>query len=239
MAVGEGIEGRGILARRVKVVHHAEAVDTGKFNSVASSMAAPATTGSAPLVASSPVAAVETHAQAQGRMLNRILLVALVLGGSVDVLFYKKATGISALVFIGLIIGSLVTLGVMESVKVAWRNVWLAAPLVFFAAMVAVRANPEITLMNLGAALSLLIETRLPLLFCCDGQRVPEDMHVLRGPKLVAKARQLAEQFQDSVDEWQLAQELSIQASIQASALASTPAKQAGPAKRGSAHAGR
>src|SRR5207237_578950 len=49
------------------------------------------------------------------------------------------------------------TLGVMERVKVAWRNVWLVLPLVFFAGMVSVRANSEITLMNLGAASVLLL----------------------------------------------------------------------------------
>lgn len=154
MAVGEGIEERGILARRVRPVHHASARDTGKFSSVAV-----AVVGTAPLVAAAAPAAtaIETQSQAQGRMLNRILLVALALGGSVDVLFYRKATGISALVFVALVVGALVTLGIMERVKVAWRNAWLVAPLVFFSGMVAVRANPELTLMNLGSTLALLL----------------------------------------------------------------------------------
>ncbi len=96
-------------------------------------------------------------AKSEGRSINRVLLVALVLGGSVDVLFYKKAAGISSLLFVSLMVGALVTLGLMERVKVAWRNLWIMVPLFFCAGMVAVRANPELTLTNLG-----------PHLYCCS-----------------------------------------------------------------------
>ncbi len=60
---------------------------------------------------------------------------------------------------------------------------------------------------SLGAALSTLVETRLPLAFLCDGQRVPEDLRSGRGVLLMDRALKLAEQYRESVDEWQLAQD--------------------------------
>lgn len=61
---------------------------------------------------------------------------------------------------------------------------------------------------SLGAVLSVLLESRLPLMASCDGQRVPEDLRSLRGAQLVDRALKLAEQFRESPDEWLLAQEL-------------------------------
>lgn len=61
---------------------------------------------------------------------------------------------------------------------------------------------------SLGAVMSVLLESRLPLMASCDGQRVPEDLRSLRGAQLVDRALKLAEQFRESPDEWLLAQEL-------------------------------
>src|SRR5437879_4816838 len=99
--------------------------------------------------------------RAEGRLVNRILLVALALGGCVDVLFYKKATGISTLLFICLVVGAMIVMGLMERVHVAWRNLWLVLPLLFFAGMVAVRDSVDLTLANLSSTFVLL------LLFVC------------------------------------------------------------------------
>jgi hypothetical protein len=84
------------------------------------------------------------------------LLVALALGWSVDLLFYGKALGISALIFVILVIVALFGLGRLEEVRPAWRNLWLLAPLIFFAAMVFVRANQFVTFLNVAASLALL-----------------------------------------------------------------------------------
>jgi hypothetical protein len=84
------------------------------------------------------------------------LLIALALGWSVDFLFYGKALGVSALVFVLLLIVALFGLGRLEGVHPAWRNLWLLAPLIFFAAMVFVRANPTLTFFNVVAILALL-----------------------------------------------------------------------------------
>jgi flagellar biosynthesis protein FlhF len=45
---------------------------------------------------------------------------------------------------------------------------------------------------RLGSALSALIGRRLPLAYVCDGQRVPEDLHVARAADLVVRAVALA-----------------------------------------------
>lgn len=65
---------------------------------------------------------------------------------------------------------------------------------------------------SLGAVLSGLLESRIPLGACCDGQRVPEDIRVLRGAQLVDRALKMAEQYRESVDEWLLANEMKVTA---------------------------
>ncbi|MBM4464180.1 MAG: DUF4173 domain-containing protein [Chloroflexi bacterium] len=86
----------------------------------------------------------------------RILLVALALGWSVDLLFYGKALGISALLFVLLLMVALFGLGWLDGVRPVWRNLWLLAPLFFFASMVFVRANPFVTFLNVVSSLALL-----------------------------------------------------------------------------------
>ena len=85
-----------------------------------------------------------------------ILLVALALGWSVDLLFYGKALGISVFLFVLLLMAALFGLGRLEEVRPVRHNLWLLAPLVFFASMVFVRANPFVTFLNAVASLALL-----------------------------------------------------------------------------------
>lgn len=86
----------------------------------------------------------------------RILLIALVLGWGADILFYGKAAGISVLIFVGLLLAALFGLTWLEKVRVARVNIWLVAPLLFFATMVFVRANGLLTFFNICAILALL-----------------------------------------------------------------------------------
>lgn len=125
---------------------------------------------------------VAVGAKSEGKLINRILIAALILGGSIDILFYKKATGISTLVFVGLIVTTLAAFGITEKVKVAWRNLWLVIPLFLFAGLVSVRANPELTLMNLGATIVLL----LLFIYFFTGGRV-EALGVLGYPLTAAR----------------------------------------------------
>ena len=84
------------------------------------------------------------------------LLVALALGWSVDLFFYGKALGISVPLFVLLLTIALFGLSWLEGVRLAWCNLWLLVPLIFFATMVFVRANPFVTLLNVGVSLVLL-----------------------------------------------------------------------------------
>jgi len=84
------------------------------------------------------------------------LLVALILGWSWDILFYGKAPGISVFLFVLLLNVALVGLSQIQGIRPAWRNLWLLLPLLFFAAMVAVRANTFVTFLNVAACLGLL-----------------------------------------------------------------------------------
>jgi flagellar biosynthesis protein FlhF len=58
---------------------------------------------------------------------------------------------------------------------------------------------------RIGSALSVLIRRHLPLAYICDGQRVPEDLHLPRAYNLVVRAQQLAQQIPTGVDEDALA----------------------------------
>lgn len=86
----------------------------------------------------------------------RILLIALTLGWSVDRLFYGKALGVSFPLFVLLLLIALFGLGRLEGVPPARRNLWLLIPLLFLAGMVFVRANPFLTVLDVGASLALL-----------------------------------------------------------------------------------
>ncbi len=86
----------------------------------------------------------------------RILLAALVLGLCADLLFHGHALGISLPLFVLLLLVALFWLGRREGVRPVWRNLWLLVPLIFLAAMVAVRANPFLTFLNVTATLALL-----------------------------------------------------------------------------------
>lgn len=86
----------------------------------------------------------------------RFLAAALGLGWSADLLFYGHNPGISVLLFVILVLGSLAALSKQEGVSLARRNLWLIEPLLFFAGMIFVRANPTLTLVNICAVLVLL-----------------------------------------------------------------------------------
>lgn len=54
---------------------------------------------------------------------------------------------------------------------------------------------------NLGAVLSTLVDYQLPLSYTCDGQRVPEDIHLARPHSLVSRAVALMENADRAIDE--------------------------------------
>jgi len=65
--------------------------------------------------------------------------------------------GIAFPVLVVLTVAALLALARGQGVRPAWRNLWLLAPLAFLAAMVAVRANPFLTFMNIALCVGLLV----------------------------------------------------------------------------------
>jgi hypothetical protein len=86
----------------------------------------------------------------------RLLGSALALGVCADLLFYGRWLGISLALFTGLCLVAVFALARLEAVRPAWRNAWLAAPLLFFAVMAFVRASAFLTALNILACLILL-----------------------------------------------------------------------------------
>jgi flagellar biosynthesis protein FlhF len=54
---------------------------------------------------------------------------------------------------------------------------------------------------SLGGVLSALARSRLPVAYCCEGPRIPEDMRPARAHQLVARAVELARQAQHCADD--------------------------------------
>ena len=94
----------------------------------------------------------------------RVLGVALLLGLLADVLFYSERLGISVPLFVAALVAGLFALTrtadpasrAGQAVRPVWTNLWLLGPLFFFAAMVALRADPFLTFLNLALSLVTL-----------------------------------------------------------------------------------
>jgi hypothetical protein len=84
-----------------------------------------------------------------------IVLLGLVMGLIGNILFYNKTIGLSFPLFI--IISIVVTLAAARAtqIPVTWRNLWLIAPAIFFAVMVAMRTEATVIVLNIIATLSL------------------------------------------------------------------------------------
>jgi hypothetical protein len=84
-----------------------------------------------------------------------LLLAAVVLGFWANVLFINQPLGVSLPLFAGTGLLALFALAAWGHVAPAWRNVWLALPLLFFAVLAAVRVEGLLTFMNVCAVLLL------------------------------------------------------------------------------------
>ncbi len=83
------------------------------------------------------------------------LLIGLALGLVGMALFYDRAIGLSFPIFISLVLLPLLVLATRVGLPVQRRNLWPLLPLLFFAGMVAVRADALIGALNIAAALTL------------------------------------------------------------------------------------
>lgn len=87
---------------------------------------------------------------------SRILASALALGWAFDLLFYGQIPGLSVLLFVLLLLTVLISLGRMDGINPRPQNLWLLVPIIFFASMLAVRANPVLNVFNVFVCLLLL-----------------------------------------------------------------------------------
>lgn len=88
---------------------------------------------------------------------GRIIATSMALGWGVVLLFYGQMLGISYPMFVVALLAALFGLGRLERVAPVGRNLWLIAPILFFSAMVFVRANPFVTMLNIAASVMLLV----------------------------------------------------------------------------------
>ena len=94
----------------------------------------------------------------------RVLGASLALGLLADVLFYSERLGLSVPLFVAALTAGLFALARMadpasqagQAVRAVWTNLWLLAPLFFFATMVMLRADPFLTFLNLAFSLVAL-----------------------------------------------------------------------------------
>ena len=103
----------------------------------------------------SPIAASSSQRPVLRTPAIRLLIIAVGLGLWANALFIKQPLGLSAPLFALTALLVLFGLAAWGDITPAWRNVWLAAPLLFFAVMVAVRASAFVIFLNLCAALLL------------------------------------------------------------------------------------
>ncbi|HEX9986972.1 MAG TPA: DUF4173 domain-containing protein [Chloroflexia bacterium] len=87
---------------------------------------------------------------------THVLIAAFTLGWFADLLFYGKDLGISALIFVLLVLATLYLLSRQEDVRPARRNLWLMLPTLFFAGMVSLHANFFLSALNVLAVITLL-----------------------------------------------------------------------------------
>jgi hypothetical protein len=91
------------------------------------------------------------------RIFAKILLAGAGLGLLANLLFYGRLPGISVLLFVVVGLAALWWIGRTAGVPLTWRGGWPAIPLVFLSGMVALRAAPFLSFLNIAASLVLLV----------------------------------------------------------------------------------
>lgn len=101
----------------------------------------------------------DTHNLQSNNLIKAGLIsgVSLVLGLLFDFFFYGKVPGISFPLYVVLIMVGLFTIAFFFKKKINKEVFWLLAPLIFFSAMVFVRASETLIVFNIAASLSLLL----------------------------------------------------------------------------------
>ena len=101
----------------------------------------------------------ETQSSVSHRIAPSLLIgaVSVFLGLCFNYFFYDKAPGISFPLYVGFILAGLFIIASKARARLSPHIFWLAAPLIFFSAMVAARTSAFLTVLNIGASLLLLL----------------------------------------------------------------------------------
>jgi hypothetical protein len=86
-----------------------------------------------------------------------VVLIGLMLGLIGDLMFYAQPLGISVPILTMVVLGALLALALAEKITIVRANLWLILPLLFFSAMSAVRAEPQLRFMNVVGTMGLLL----------------------------------------------------------------------------------
>jgi hypothetical protein len=85
-----------------------------------------------------------------------IILISVGLAVVFNFLFFGKLIGISVGIFVGVLLGTLYVFGTRQQLLIR-KTWWLALPIVFFALMPGIRANPLLSFFNICATFGLLM----------------------------------------------------------------------------------
>ena len=85
-----------------------------------------------------------------------IALISLGLGLFFDYFFWMKSLGLGFIVYMSLIIASLYGMAAYSKIKISKQVYWLCLPLLFFSAMIFVRASTFLTFWNVSACILLV-----------------------------------------------------------------------------------
>ncbi len=100
------------------------------------------------------------------------LAAGLIVGIGGDVMLNRRQIGLSFLLFIVLSVGAALGTARLTRTAINARNLWLIAPMLFFAGMVAVRADSNMIFVNVLMALYL---GAMGLFYMCNSTRIDED----------------------------------------------------------------
>ncbi|MBN1427595.1 MAG: DUF4173 domain-containing protein [Anaerolineae bacterium] len=86
-----------------------------------------------------------------------VAVIGLAIGLMGDLMFYSQPLGISVPILVLVTAAALVGLALAEETPIVWANLWLILPLLFLAAMSAVRAEPTLRFLNIAGTLGLML----------------------------------------------------------------------------------
>jgi hypothetical protein len=128
------------------------------------------------------------------------VFIGLLLGLAGNLLFYGQVIGLSFPIFIGLSLVALMGTASLAKIPLNRRNLWLCAPILFFAAMLVFRANLFLSLINICATLGL--GTLLLHYLASEDPLDTEPLPLMAGAASAAALRSVTDTTPELLDAW-------------------------------------